>query len=319
MFTLPEKERYRLHLLALGDVGATLLLGLRLLGGDKLSAIGIYDVREGVGQRYAFEMNQIRYPFRPDALPRVEILEKENLFQCDVFVFCASAAVPEVGAAVADVRMAQLGKNAGLVKLYAGMAREQGFRGLFAVVSDPVDLLCQCAYYESNRGAGGSWDGKGLLPDQVRGYGLGVMHGRALYYAEQDPRFSMYAEEGRAFGPHGRELIIANSIECYDEALSLELSGLAAQANLEMRALGYKPYIAPAISSGAISLLLTLRGEWHYSAVYEDAIYFGRKNRLRSGGTEAETLLLPPALQARIEHVKAMLYAQGAQWREPTE
>ncbi len=30
-------KKYRLHLLALGDVGGTLLLGLRLLGGDILS------------------------------------------------------------------------------------------------------------------------------------------------------------------------------------------------------------------------------------------------------------------------------------------
>lgn len=317
MFTLPVNRPYRLNLLALGDVGSTLLLGLRLLGGDILSSIGIHDVREGVGERFTFEMNQIRYPFQPAALPQVEQVGLESLFCCDVFVFCASAAVPEVGAAVQDVRMAQLEKNAKLVKIYARMARECGFGGLFAVVSDPVDLLCQCAYYESNRDAGGRWDGNGLLPDQVRGYGLGVMHARALYYAEQAPCFSMYAEEGRAFGPHGRELIIANSIEHYDDALSLELSRLAAEANLQMRALGYKPYIAPALSSGAISLLLTLRGEWHYSAVYEDEVYFGRKNRLIPSGTEAEPLLLPPALQARIDAVKAMLYAQGAQWREP--
>lgn len=317
MFTLPVKERYRLHLLALGDVGATLLLGLRLLGGGNLSAIGIYDVREGVGERYAFEMNQIRYPFQPSALPEVELLEEDSLFKCDVFVFCASAAVPEVGANVQDVRMAQLEKNAGLVKRFAVMARTQGFQGLFAVVSDPVDLLCQCAYYESNRDAAGRLDGKGLQPDQVRGYGLGVMHGRALYYAERDPRFSMYAAEGRAFGPHGGDLIIANSIQSYDHALSLELSRLAAEANLYMRALGYKPYVAPAISSGAISLLLTLRGEWHYSAVYEDDVYFGRKNRLTPDGAEAEELVLPPALDDRIAGVKALLHAQGKQWRAP--
>ena len=42
----PEKRR--VHLLALGDVGSTLALGLRLLGGDVLSAIGICDLRPNV-------------------------------------------------------------------------------------------------------------------------------------------------------------------------------------------------------------------------------------------------------------------------------
>ena len=38
-------EKCRVTLLALGDVGSTLLLGLRLLGGDVIRSIGICDVR----------------------------------------------------------------------------------------------------------------------------------------------------------------------------------------------------------------------------------------------------------------------------------
>ena len=45
----------RLNLIALGDVGATLLLGLRLLGGDILASIGIFDVNENVVRRYELE------------------------------------------------------------------------------------------------------------------------------------------------------------------------------------------------------------------------------------------------------------------------
>ena len=36
----------RVNLIALGDVGGTVLMGLRLLGGDVISSIGIYDLNE---------------------------------------------------------------------------------------------------------------------------------------------------------------------------------------------------------------------------------------------------------------------------------
>ena len=57
---LPEKVR--VTLLALGDVGSTLLTGLRLMGGDVISSIGICDVRPGVAERWEFELNQIQPP-----------------------------------------------------------------------------------------------------------------------------------------------------------------------------------------------------------------------------------------------------------------
>lgn len=314
-FLLPQKEKYRVHLLALGDVGGTLLLGLKLLGADILSSIGIFDMREGFAARYEQEMNQISQPFVLDELPEVEIITQDTLFDCDVFLFCASAAVPEVGAAITDVRMAQLESNANIIKKYARIARDVQFHGLFAVVSDPVDLLCQCAYYESNKNELGDNDEKGLLPGQIRGYGLGVMHARALYFAKREPCYASYRTEGRAFGPHGEHLILANSIENYDDILSLSLSRQVAEANLSVRKLGFKPYLAPAISSAALPLLLTLRGEWHYSAIFQNNIYFGCKNRLTPQGTQTEVLNIPLQLQWRIDAVQAYLYTEGARWR----
>src|SRR5699024_5903139 len=97
----PLEERLggiRLNLIALGDVGATLLLGLRLLGGDILASIGIFDVNENVVRRYELEMNQIGWPFGCRPLPRVEAVSEEKLFDCDMLVFCASRSVPPVGA-----------------------------------------------------------------------------------------------------------------------------------------------------------------------------------------------------------------------------
>ena len=166
------------------------------------------------------------------------------------------------------------------------------------MVSDPVDPLCRAVLRES-----------GLSPAQVRGFGLGVMHARALYYARRDPRFASYLTEGRAFGPHGEDLVLANSVAHYDDALSRELTEKVAHANLEMRKLGYKPYVAPALSSGALSLLALLRGQWHYSSVYDGQVFMGCRNRLTPAGIETEALTLPPPLQKRIDDTRAKLNA----------
>lgn len=295
LLRLPEK--CRVTLLALGDVGSTLLMGLRLMGGDVIGSIGICDVRPGVAERWELELNQIQPPDGA-ALPPVDIIVPEALFDGDVFLFCASRMVPDTSVTSGDVRMAQYGLNRELVGSYARMARERGYRGLFCVVSDPVDPLCRWALRES-----------GLAPAQVRGFGLGVMHARALYYARRDPRFASYLTEGRAFGPHGEDLVLANSIAHYDDALSRELTEKVAHANLEMRALGYKPYVAPALSSGALSLLALLRGQWHYASVYDGRVFMGCRNRLTAAGIETEQLTLPPALQARLDETRAKLDA----------
>ncbi len=272
-------QKNRVNLLALGDVGASVLTGLRLLGADVISEIGIYDMNSENMRRLEMEINQINYPFIEESvekLPEVKLLSQEELFSCDVFIFCASRGVPPLSAR-GDVRMAQLEANRGIVSCYGQMAREVGYRGMIAVVSDPVDPLCK-AFLESS----------GLHPAQIQGYGLGVMHTRALYFAKRDERFYAYEKEGRAFGPHGADLVLADSLTAYDDQNSRELTELVTGANLQVRALGYKPYIAPAFSSGALSILLTLRGRWHYSSLYlgddRDGAFFGVKNRMTENG-----------------------------------
>ena len=303
---LPQGKK-RLHLLALGDVGSTLLTGLRLLGGDVLSSIGICDVRPEVTARWAFEMNQIALPWDYEAMPEVEVVQPENLFDCDVFLFCASRFVPDTAVKSGDVRMAQYELNRELLIQYAKKAREAGFRGLFCVVSDPVDPLCRAALLESNRDESGALDFGGLLSHQVKGFGLGVMNARAAYYAKRDPRFASFLTHGRTFGPHGEDLVVANAIDDYDDALSRELTEKTAHANLEMRAMGFKPYVAPALSSGALSVLLCLRGEWHCSSQYLDGIFMGVKNRLTDTGPALEQLPLPDPLFRRIEETARRL------------
>lgn len=308
----PTPGKRRVNLLAIGDVGSTLLTGLKLLGGDVISSIGICDLSDQITARWEFEMGQVALPWDYDALPEVKIVSPEHIFDCDVFVFVASKGIPPVGSQVKDVRMAQFEVNASIVKHYAKMAREARFRGLWCAVSDPVDPLAKTAYLESNRDESGTWDGKGLRPEQIQGFGLGVMNARAAYYAKRDARFSSFLSEGRSFGPHGTGLFIANSVEHYDEALSQELTHLTVTANLKMRELGFKPYVAPALSSGALSLLLTLRGEWHCGSVFLDGIYMGVKNRFTPAGIETELLPhIPDALFGHIrdaaQHLKEIL------------
>lgn len=305
----PRQQKCRVNLLALGDVGSTLLTGLRLLGGDVISSIGICDLRENVAQRWEFELNQINLPAPYDTMPPVEVISPEELFAGDVFLFCASRFVPDAAVKDGDVRMAQYQLNRELAVLYAKKARSARYKGLFCVVSDPVDPLCRAVLLESNRGENGEPDNMGLFPHQVRGFGLGVMNARAAYYAKKNPRFADFLTDGRSFGPHGEDLVLANSITRYDDALSRELTELTAHANLEMRRMGFKPYVAPALSSGALSLLLCLRGQWHYSSAYLGGVFMGGRNRATASGIEFERLPLPKALLARLRETEAKLRA----------
>nr|WP_326127599.1 lactate dehydrogenase [uncultured Oscillibacter sp.] len=310
-FTAPRPGKKRVHLLAVGDVGGTLLTALDLLGGGVISSIGICDLDENTVARWVTETGQIAWPWDYGALPEVEAVEPERLFDCDVFLFAAAKAIPPVGSGVRDVRMAQLEANRPLAERFARQAREADFRGLFIVLSDPVDPLCQAVWRASNRDGEGRRDHLGLLPEQVQGFGLGVMNARAAYFAKRDPRFAAFLTEGRTFGPHGRGLVAANSVEHYDDELSQELTRLTLEANLRVRELGFKPYVAPAVSSGAMQLLLSLRGDWHCGSVPLGGVWFGCKNRFTARGLEWETLALPDGLFARLRETERTLREIG--------
>ncbi|MCH3954341.1 MAG: lactate dehydrogenase [Eubacterium sp.] len=302
-------ERRKARILALGDVGTNLLLGLRLLGGDVFSEIGICDLNEKQTERLEIEVNQIRWPFSEDEgdpeaglpawtapeMPEIRVVSEEELFNGDVFIFCASRGVPDISQK-GDVRMAQMEANRGLIRHFAGLADQADYQGLVCVVSDPVDPLCG-AFLEASH----------LRPGQIQGYGLGVMNARGMYFAERNPAWARYLTEGRAYGPHGEDLVLADSLEDYDDEVSRALTEKAAHANLEVRDLGFKPFLAPAFSSAALSILLTVRGRWHYGSVYignrEKGAYFGVKNRLRKGAEwQIDDPEVPEALYSRLKN-----------------
>lgn len=291
----------RINIVGLGDVGGTLAIGLRLLGDDCVSKIGLFGGGNAQSEaRWHYELNQILDPANPDGMPEVHIVSEEQLFDCDIFVFCASGGVPPLGSECKDVRLVQYEANAAIIEKYAKMARTVQFSGLFAVVSDPVDLLCAKVFASSNRDEAGNTDLKGLLPEQIQGYGLGVMYARGAYYAQINGCRDAYIKSGRAFGPHGEGLIIVNSMTDYDDTLSSLLTEQTVHANLAVRETGFKPFIAPAMSSGAISILRTIRGDWHYSSTFINGAFLGARNRFTQHGIEVERISAPPLLKEKI-------------------
>ncbi|HWS30329.1 MAG TPA: lactate dehydrogenase [Clostridia bacterium] len=297
-------------LAGLGDVGGSLLLGLMLLGGGNIKEIGIYDKDPARMARYEQEMGEL-LPLQEGAeLPSVKCIKEEReLFCGSAFLFCASRGVPDPENC-GDVRMAQLESNRALVLPYARMARKENFKGLFAQISDPVDILCRDVFLKSNSDENGAYDWAGLLPEQVRGYGLGVMKARAKYAARAIGREADCANL-RVYGPHGNGLVAANDPGCaYDDALSKELTLSAINANLKLRETGYKPYIAPAISSACVSFLRTLNGEWHEAATPLGGVYMGCRSRFTPSGVELERMPFHKTLYDKIEetyaHLKSM-------------
>lgn len=287
-----EGHKYRVQMTGLGDVGQNVAMGLTLLGGGQIESIGLYDLNRAQVQRMETELSQFSTPPGGEELPRVSGVSEEELFDCDVFLFCATKSVPAVGSAVGDVRMAQYEANRKIAALYGAMASEREYEGLFLVVSDPVDLLCMEVLRTG-----------GLAPEQIRGCGLGVMNARGKYYASREPEYASYLEEGRAFGPHGKDLVLANSLDPdrYDDKISRELTERAVRANMEVRKLGFKPYLAPAMSSAVFTVLAMLKGQWNYSAAWLNGLYFGALNRRTGAGTEWERVPLPGKLYERLE------------------
>lgn len=302
----PKRSGLKVTLVGLGDVGGTVLTGLKLLGRE-IDEIAIFDPNRAQCERYEMELNQVLTEADGETMPRVTICPEDKLFDCDLFLFTASRGVPAVGSQVGDVRMAQFEANRAMLDAYAAKARAADFCGLFCQISDPVDHLSRSVFLRSNRDDDGMYDFAGLLPEQIQGFGLGVMAARAAYYADKN---GVDFINGRAYGPHGEGLIIANSCgDDYDDVVSVELTRLTREANLRVRDLGFKPYIAPGLSSAAVSILRLLRGQEHYGAIPIGGAYFGCVNRLTPQGIVTRREKIHPELYERIQKTWLQLCA----------
>lgn len=281
---MKKKKPFTLSILGLGDVGGTLLMGLRLLGRDILKEIRIFDLDEKKRRRYYLEINEVS---DGTDLPPVKEAGIEEIFDTDVLVFTVSVFIPPVGTTLTDVRLVQFEKNRKILLDYARKAEEKGFKGYYFIVSDPVDLLCMNLMDE------------GKIPShRIRGFGLGVMEARARFIAKEKDVFS---EDLRTFGPHGKGLIVINSIVNYDPKLSEELTHLTERENFRVRETGFKPYIAPALSSGSISILKALNEEEHLSTWFNGKVFMGSRNTLKESFTLASKVSLKELKPLLIE------------------
>ncbi len=278
MEELMKKEKpFTVSILGLGDVGGTLLMGLRLLGRDVLKEIRIFDLDEKKRRRYYLEINEVS---DGTDLPPVKEVGIDEVFDTDVLIFTVSVYIPPLDTTLQDVRLVQFDKNRKILLSYAKQAEQSGFKGYYFIVSDPVDLLCMNLMEEG-----------GIESHRIRGFGLGVMEARARFIASEK---GLLKEDLRTYGPHGRGLIVVNSLKSYDEEISKELTHLTERENFRVRETGFKPYIAPALSSGAISIVKALKGTEHLSTFYNGKVFMGARNRLIGSFTLTEKVSFEP-------------------------
>ncbi len=311
ILSIPKKGKWRVNIVGLGDVGSNLLVGLKLLGGDYISEIGVYSTKPNVMQRYEMELNQV-YSIDEDSplstrKPMVKVVEKEKVMDCDMFIFCASSRISAFDATMNHDNTQQFTANKEILRKYINKARNTHFKGVFAIVSDPVEPLCKAAYLMSNTDEEGNLDYKGLLPEQIQGFGLGLMYARALYYAEKNNLATNFRKNGRVYGVHGKGLVVADDIENYNEEKSDELAEMSIDSRMMVRELGFKPYIAPALSSGAIPIIDRIAGKYSYNSIYIDGVYFGIKNRAILSGIEIERIKMNDTLFNKAKHTHDML------------
>jgi len=270
-----QGKPFTLSILGLGDVGGTLLIGLRLLGKDILKEIKIFDLDANKRRRYYLECNEIS---DGTDMPLVTEAELDSIFKTDCIVFTVSLFIPSVGSDVKDVRLVQFEKNKVVLLEYARQAEAAGFKGYYFIVSDPVDLLCMSLLKEGN-----------IASHRIRGFGLGVMEARARFIAKE---LNVFSEDLRTFGPHGKGLVVVNSLEHYDREISRDLTNRTENENFRIRETGFKPYIGPALSSGSISILKALDGKEHLSTWFNGHVFMGSRNAIEAGYTKPDKISL---------------------------
>ena len=99
---------------------------------------------------------------------------------------------------------------------------------------------------ESNRGEDGQLDGSGTVSSPGAGLWPGVMNAWAAYYAKKGRAVCGVPHRRTQFRPPRGGSGHRQPMGHYDDDLSRELTERTAHANLEMRRMGFKPYVAPA-------------------------------------------------------------------------
>lgn len=279
------KRGARVAIAGLGRVGGTATAGLAALPStvSGISDLLICDVDAANEARWLRELDAV-HAWRPKHPgPAVRVVSPTRVFlECDVFLFCAAVEVPGLGARE-DVRLTQLDPNRRVLAPYLEAAVRADYQGLFLIVSDPVELLAQAAFRDSNSERPGGFHGKGLAPERIAGLALGVMWARAVGRARREGWGETVRRRGGAYGPHSLDVVVFDNLTEPDRCRSRILSEAAGTGNLEVRGVGYLPYVGPAYSSVVLALPGLLRGAEVLASPFIDGIYYGAPVRCEGG------------------------------------
>ena len=294
--------------------------GLGRVGGLAASALAAMDaVRTRVGtllihdcdgdnlERMRQELAAVTSWRGAVGLPRVEAVAlPEMLARCDAFVFAAACAVPPLGAP-GDVRLPQFEPNREAMQGALAAAVAAGYTGLFLVISDPVELLAQAAFHDSNG------LGHGLAPERVAGLALGINWGRALAQAQAMGAGDRVARRGVAYGPHSTDVLAYDDPTGPDPELSRAMTQAARTGNYRIRDLGYIPFIGPALSSIALTLPELLQDREALASSFLDGVYFGAPSRLRWGIAPTRRQAAP-AVREQVEALHGLVRERMARF-----
>ena len=245
-------------------------------------------------------------------LPEVKAATLPDMMRrCDAFLFAAASAVPPLGAE-GDVRLPQFEPNRAALKGALDAAAGAAYTGLFLMVSDPVELLAQTAFHDSNAPAG-AFLGTGLAPERVAGLALGVMWGRALAQARAAGQGERVARRGVPYGPHSQEVLVFDDPEAPDPELSRVMTEAARSGNYRIRDLGFLPFIGPALSSIVLTLPDLLAGREVLASSYVDGVYFGAPCRLQWGLAPTRRQA-GPAVRRQVEELHSLLKVRMEQY-----
>jgi len=280
----PKRKDFVVGISGLGRVGglAAAALAAADVSRTRIGTLLIHDTDSVNLARMDHELASVA-SWRGDAvLPRVQSASlPEMMRRCDAFLFAAATAVPPLGSA-GDVRLPQFEPNREALRGTLAAAMDEGYTGLFFMVSDPVELMAMAAFYDSNE-SDGKFQGRGLAPERVGGLALGVMWGRALAQARALGEGARVARTGVPYGPHSQDLLVFDDPAEPDLGLSRALTQAARSGNYRIRELGFIPYMGPALSSIVLTLPALLGGREVVASSFVDGIYFGAPCRLRWG------------------------------------
>jgi len=242
----------------------------------------------------------------------VEAASLPEMFRrCDAFLFAAARAVPPLGAP-GDVRLPQFEPNREALRAAVDAAGEAAYPGLFFIISDPVELLAQAGFHDSNAPRG-EFLGRGLAPERMAGLALGIMWGRALARARAEGCGARVARRGVPYGPHSTDVLVYDDPADPDLELSRAMTQAARTGNYRIRDLGYIPFIGPALSSIVLTLPALLAGREVLASTFVDGVYFGAPSRLRWGLAPTRRAVAP-VVRGQVEELHGLVKERMAQF-----